>query len=90
MGPAGTRLQAKSVLPSAESQFQPTLLILDNFVWHPAWQIERKPSALLFHAMLDERSLLQLLERGAQLFLGVHHDRTVPGDGLPYRSAGDQ
>src|ERR1700730_12700572 len=31
---------------------------------------------------LDERAPIEFLESDAQLLLGVHHDRAVPGDGL--------
>src|SRR5439155_14075969 len=41
-------------------------------------------------AILDERASLELFEGDTKLFLGVHHDGTVPGDGLADRLARDQ
>src|SRR5439155_17587240 len=41
-------------------------------------------------AILDERASIELFEGDTQLFLGVHHDGTVPGDGLADRLAGDE
>jgi hypothetical protein len=37
--------------------------------------------------VLDERPVAQLADRGLQFGLGVHHDRSVPGDGLLERAA---
>src|SRR5579864_8232444 len=39
---------------------------------------------------IQERALAQLLEGPLQLLLGVHHDRSVPGDGFRQRLAGHQ
>jgi hypothetical protein len=39
-------------------------------------------SSLEASLVLDERAPIELLESDAQLLLGVHHDRAVPGDGL--------
>ena len=41
-------------------------------------------------ALLDERAGAQLADRLAQLLLGVHDDRSVPGDRLLERLAGHQ
>jgi hypothetical protein len=41
-------------------------------------------------AILDERSSLELFEGDSKLFLGVHHDGTVPGDGLADRFSRDE
>ena len=41
-------------------------------------------------AILDERSSLELCEGDPKLFLGIHHDGTVPGDGLADRLARDE
>src|SRR5215216_3937278 len=41
-------------------------------------------------AILDERFALELLEGDSQLFLGVHHDGTVPGNGLADRLSRDE
>ncbi len=38
--------------------------------------------------VLDEGALFVLLEGDPQLFLRIHHDRTVPGDRLPDRLPG--
>src|SRR5918911_5058924 len=40
-------------------------------------------------AILAKRAARELLEGDAQLVLGVHHDGTVPGDGLAERLARD-
>ena len=40
--------------------------------------------------VLDERAFLVLAEGGADLLFGVHHDRSVPGDRLAQRLAGDE
>src|SRR5262249_9648429 len=40
--------------------------------------------------ILDEVAALELLERDAQLFLRVHDDRPLPGDGLADRLPRDE
>ena len=40
--------------------------------------------------MLDERALLQFFEGCLQFFLGVHHDRSIPGNGFVQRLPADQ
>src|SRR5215813_4416549 len=44
--------------------------------------IESMARLLIAPAIFDERASLELFEGDTQLFLGVHHDGTVPGDGL--------
>src|SRR5262249_9768309 len=52
--------------------------------------VHRICGTLMRSPLLDERAVVQLGEGLPQLGLGIHHDRTVPGDRLLDRLARDQ
>src|SRR5690348_18345699 len=60
-------------------------------VWSAECQAAlRLAPRLLFRAFLEESSHFQLVEGLPKLLLRVHHNGTVPGDGLFQRLAGNE
>jgi hypothetical protein len=57
---------------------------------HPVQPCSETARLPITPAILDERALLDLLEGDSKLFLGVHYDGTVPGDGLADRLSRDE
>src|SRR5712692_3220350 len=50
----------------------------------------RHAGAALRSARLEKRAVAQLVVGGAQLLFGVHHDRSIPSDGLLDRPPRDE
>ena len=58
--------------------------------WRLTRSNRRQAKSLPPRCLLQERPLLEFLERLPQLLLGVHHDGAVPRHGLPERLSGAQ